>query len=139
MTIPSLNGCVDRSECADIECVADRCDNELRACVEEFEGTGPGDPMPPPGVDAPREACDTLEEGQECTWEFDGEVIQGRCQTTRFSDELVCLPSGGGGMGGNDSDPATETRRECRDGEDNDSDGLFDCDDPDCQDSRACR
>ena len=36
-------------------------------------------------------------------------------------------------------DPNTETRRECHDGEDNDGDGLVDCDDPDCASMMMCR
>ena len=34
---------------------------------------------------------------------------------------------------------ATETGRECHDGKDNDGDGRFDCEDPDCQKQDVCR
>jgi hypothetical protein len=139
MALPALNECVQRSECTDGACIEDRCENEVRACAESDDTTDPGEPMFPPDADEAREVCESLEAGDECRWEFDGEVIEGRCRTTQFSNELICLPTGGGGMAGEDQDPATETRRECRDGQDNDGDGQFDCDDPDCQDSRACR
>jgi hypothetical protein len=43
-------------------------------------------------------------------------------------------PAGGGGA----DDPNTETRRECRDGLDNDGDGVVDCADPDCATTPAC-
>ena len=36
-------------------------------------------------------------------------------------------------------DPNTETRQECRDQQDNDGDGLVDCDDPDCASMLMCR
>ena len=48
-------------------------------------------------------------------------------------------PPGGGGGGGRPDDPATESRRECRDNIDNDGDGAADCADPDCATMPTCR
>lgn len=41
--------------------------------------------------------------------------------------------------GGGDPEPEPEPERVCKDGQDNDGDGLFDCDDPDCANKKWCQ
>eukprot|EP01046_Picozoa_sp_COSAG06_P024555 COSAG06_NODE_2007_length_7858_cov_23.947158_9_plen_252_part_01 len=68
------------------------------------------------------------------------DAIQMSCDrrgTCTYSDLTPGGAQGGGGAGRAD-DPATETRRECNDGTDNDRDGLSDCDDPDCATNPRC-
>ena len=78
------------------------------------------------------------ESGRECR---DGQDNDGDgttdCADPDCASSRMCGGGGTGGTGGTrpaqtPEDPNTESGRECRDGQDNDSDGVVDCADPDC-------
>lgn len=62
--------------------------------------------------------------------DFQGETV--KAGTASFS--IAFSENGGGG-----EEPAgSENGGQCKDGKDNDGDGLIDCDDPDCYDTKWC-
>ena len=84
------------------------------------------------------------ESGRECR---DGQDNDGDgttdCADPDCASSRMCGGGGTGGTGGTrpgqtPEDPNTESGRECRDGQDNDGDGIADCADPDCAASRMC-
>ena len=78
---------------------------------------------------------------ESCTT-TDQTLVEWRIVTVTSSE----VPTPGGGSGGTDTGQTaaapttttTESPHHCHDGQDNDGDGVADCDDPDCATSRLC-
>lgn len=51
---------------------------------------------PPEGA---AEACESASEGDECSFEFNGETVSSTCRKSPKDDELVCMPERKEGMG----------------------------------------